>query len=719
MSEEAEQVIQLKNTRKSLRRQITLLSDKIVGYVGDKDVTSAVATGKVMKIVYNKLEICTGSVNELVVASEEETDKELLYLEKYCLAETQVDTLVVETQQETKAKSPIPVVQNTVKLEKLSLPTFDGTPLKFVGFWESFLSRVDRNQSLSDIDKLEYFKTKLRGSAASAIEGLEFSSKGYKEAVDIIKRRFGRKVPLINSHLSALFALPYLESMSEVTALRKLCDEMNVHIRSLRSLDVNISNNSEVLGPILLSRLPMALRVKWQERSRALSEKSLDTSDSGSINAEDYSCIQVVDLLEFFTQQVEDREVGLETKAAKVSNPSVRVVKREREQSTVSTFIAAGVNSNVKSCLICHKVGHTLPRECPVFGNASKSERSRLVQNASLCFNCLYPSHPISRCTSRGRCRQCFGKHHTMLCNQMGKSHTETRDKPQSVSYTVPSFSMVAQGAHSFSSAVLLQTIRVMAYGPKGHRPIRVLLDGCSNQSYLRREVAKDLGLAVIGKEILTVNSFNLSQTEKMFDICNVVLRPESQLIKNVSLQLSVHVCDSLCHPICNPEVNVAEYPHLKSLYFTEDYSQGQPRDIDMLLGGDYLYDVVTNQSIRGPRGSPVGVETIFGWTLHGPHKSIVTSLKKHSQESSVLLCQSVSQVESPPEVEKLWSLESIGVKTIEDEDEHWIAPCLEKGRFQVKLPWKSSERPRGSFVQLLHRQARMVLRLSASQKVV
>ena len=67
-----------------------------------------------------------------------------------------------------------PVNQNVVRtrLPKLSLPKFRGYVTKWNTFWDSFQSAVHRNEEITNIDKFNYLKSVLEGSAARAIEGL-------------------------------------------------------------------------------------------------------------------------------------------------------------------------------------------------------------------------------------------------------------------------------------------------------------------------------------------------------------------------------------------------------------------------------------------------------------------------------------------------------------------------------------------------------------------
>ena len=90
------------------------------------------------------------------------------------------------------------------KLPRIELPKFNGDVTKFCFFWESFESSVDRNPNLSTIDKFNYLKALLEGSAARSVQGLALTEANYAAATDILKERFGRKQQIISGHMDDL-----------------------------------------------------------------------------------------------------------------------------------------------------------------------------------------------------------------------------------------------------------------------------------------------------------------------------------------------------------------------------------------------------------------------------------------------------------------------------------------------------------------------------------
>ena len=94
------------------------------------------------------------------------------------------------------------------RLPMIELLKFNGSIMKFHSFWESFESSVDLNPGLSTIDKFNYLKASLEGSAARAIQGFSLTEANYAAATDIPKKRFGKTQQIIVRHMDDLMKKP-------------------------------------------------------------------------------------------------------------------------------------------------------------------------------------------------------------------------------------------------------------------------------------------------------------------------------------------------------------------------------------------------------------------------------------------------------------------------------------------------------------------------------
>ena len=108
------------------------------------------------------------------------------------------------------------------KLPKLTLPKFAGDPIEWTTFRYSFSSAIHLSEELSEIDKFQYLKSVLVGTAAETISGLPLSGSNYNHAVDQV---------IISKHIEMLMQLPKLNDSSDLKQLRQLLDKTEAAIR--------------------------------------------------------------------------------------------------------------------------------------------------------------------------------------------------------------------------------------------------------------------------------------------------------------------------------------------------------------------------------------------------------------------------------------------------------------------------------------------------------
>ena len=113
-----------------------------------------------------------------------------------------------------------------VKLPKFSLPSFAGDATQKISFWDSFASAIHDNNYLNDIDKFQYLRSCLQGSAAETVAGLQLTSANYKEAVKLLQARFANKQIIISKHIGTLMELNQISKSEDIGALRLLYDRV-------------------------------------------------------------------------------------------------------------------------------------------------------------------------------------------------------------------------------------------------------------------------------------------------------------------------------------------------------------------------------------------------------------------------------------------------------------------------------------------------------------
>jgi len=99
-----------------------------------------------------------------------------------------------------------------VNLPNLQIQPFNDNPLEWLTFWDSFRNAIHENNSLSDVNIMNYLKGMLANEAVRAIAGLPITSQNYGKAIELLKEHFGRKQTLINAHIN-----PFQKSTAQRT----------------------------------------------------------------------------------------------------------------------------------------------------------------------------------------------------------------------------------------------------------------------------------------------------------------------------------------------------------------------------------------------------------------------------------------------------------------------------------------------------------------------
>ena len=112
------------------------------------------------------------------------------------------------------SQSQLSKVTTHAKLRKLKLQKYHGSPIDWYPFWESSESAVHKNPNLSGVDKLNYLKSLLVGTAQNEVTGLALTSANYAKVVELFQKRFGNRQMVISSHMEALTKIPKITSIS-------------------------------------------------------------------------------------------------------------------------------------------------------------------------------------------------------------------------------------------------------------------------------------------------------------------------------------------------------------------------------------------------------------------------------------------------------------------------------------------------------------------------
>ena len=569
-----------------------------------------------------------------------------------------------------------------VRLPKLQLPSFDGNFKDWSAFWDSFDSAINSNQSLTPVEKFSYLRASLRGSAAATIHGLSLSSANYDAAVTLLKERYGDPQKIINAHMDALVNLPIVENSRDLKAVRHLYDEVEANVRALGALGRKAEEYGGLLLPLMFHKIPEEIRL----------------SICNKVSKENWDLEAVLKELKEELANRERCDYSTVTQSGDTStkeDQKLPLVKKSGGKGPPSTFaLMAGSDGNQKpACVYCGQ--HHSSVQCNIVTNAQK--RKEILKNSGRCFICIRKNHLSRNCRSRSRCSKCHGRHHSSICDPTettrGPASTENQKRENAVDEKrVTSSVNMCVGTRN---TVLLQTAKAAIYNPgSSHQKmtIGVILDGGSQRSYVTERVRDALHLPVSHSESLTIKPFGSNtgshQQCKVVNLCMETLGDNDVTLSAICVPVISSPVQGQC-----PRQAVRNYPHLTGLTLADD-CEGEA-DIDILVGADQYWNLVTGGLIRGDSG-PTAMHTKLGWVLSGPVNYQVpsSSATVNLTSTHVLKCQ-VSNHPDPDllesKLERFWRLESLGIVPNESSVyDHFQQRIRYDGkRYEVNLPWK------------------------------
>ena len=261
-----------------------------------------------------------------------------------------------------------------VKLPKLEVRKFSGKLEEWQEFWDSFESAIHANDSLSNVDKFSYLRGLLLEPARSAITGFALTSANYEAAVELLKKRFGKKTAIQRTLVNELLNTRPVFNESDTARLRGLYDFVETKYRALQALNVDERTYSEIVVPMLLERIPDSVRLTIT-RGKQYLEWTLK------------------DLLDSLLTEVELREDHNLTAQRGGSND-----RRKGPQTASALFTNKGGD---KRCAFC--LGGHPPEDCKKVQGVK--ERKKLLLKFGRCFNCIEKGHRTRDCSVTIECK--------------------------------------------------------------------------------------------------------------------------------------------------------------------------------------------------------------------------------------------------------------------------------------------------------------------------
>ena len=135
--------------------------------------------------------------------------------------------------------------------------------------------------------------------------------------------------------------------------------------------------------------------------------------------------------------------------------------------------------------------------------------------------------------------------------------------------------------------------------------------------------------------------------------------------------------------------------------------------EVDVLIGSDWYWNLVTGRVIRGKSG-PIAIHTKVGWILSGPATNPTTVNLTFSSPTHMLKIDTFKVEPSLDDrLKQFWELESLGIPTNETPVyEKFLQQIRFDGyRYEVSLPWKEHHLSLPDHYELCRKRLEALLR--------
>lgn len=607
----------------------------------------------------------------------------VLTREHYLQACTKLNALVEQNQEVISVSTPRTVLLSSndastcfhhVRLPRIEIPKFDGTPSNWLSFKDLFSSLVIDNVSLTPVEKLQYLKTNLVGSAALLLKNTTLTANNFTKSWEALIVFFENKRLLVNVSLNSLFSIKRMTKESAVE-LEKLYTNVLDICRSLEALQCPITYWDDVLIFTIAQRLDSETVKEWEQHLGASTE--LPTWKQFN---------------EFIVSRLRSLQAFEKSRSGK--NVS------QQQQGSIKSHFHGQNNSNTDkpsaSCHIC-KQNHFV-MNCSQYTNRTVQQKLALIRKHKLCYNCL-GLHQSQHCKSLKRCQRCAKKHHTTI-HQSHQSGNRKTYKEGSTKTSEPAASkpeqLTKQVLHSTkdlgatSVGVLLATALVNIISPTGdHSTARALVDQGSEISLVTERLVQRLQLE---RTTSTVPLIGIGGQKSINTrgLTSFTLKPH--YASAFECTVSAHILPRLTTSL--PSVNIEQpvWSHLNGLKLADPHYL-TPGSIDIIIGADVYGQLICDGVIKGSADSPIAQHTQLGWIVSGPTTSRVFLHGAHGFHVSIdddiyKLLHKFWELEEPP------SVRASPLSALEQACEnHFQASHSrdEGGRYIVQLPFKDS----------------------------
>lgn len=620
-------------------------------------------------------------------------------LNHYCSLSAKIKVLNIKVteakQRESLASSTLNTSFNQnqssackVKLERISVPTFDGGYKHFVNFKDMYVNLIHNEPELSHVQKLHYLKKSLTGKAAYLLNDVLLTDASYVPAWNRVLEKYDDKCKIVKSHLESLFSIDRVKSEKQLMSLYESFDGA---VRNLKSSGEATEQWSTILAYMLYSKL--------DNRTRR------DFKDAYTDKAKFFAYPNILSFVSKRASNVEDFDNEDESDKPKQKSFNSKTTESSKHSHLVTDKTTSS-NLTKRSCPICGQIHRII--DCSNFVSKTPSQRFEAIKKNQLCIACFGINHTVKECKKNWSCRTCGGKHHTLLHFPTAEDKSFNTTNPVTVvavssrspapaesklaisnttALNSPTSSNSTAISHCLTQArktVILPTALVRFTCGKTTGVLRVMLDSCSQGTLVAEEFIRKFKLPT-SRSSTIIEGVGKGTITSQFS-CKLNLQSR---FRNFNIDVVANVVPKIAMPYSLKDLPFSDYhSSLKQLELADTafaYPCVNAPPVDLLLGAEYYDECQGNETKQ--IGSLHLRLSRFGWTVSG---KIVKDLPHQHESSTFNFCNLVIT----EQIKEFFDQEVFDSPSQEDTEkceEHFKRTYtrLSNGQFQVKLPFK------------------------------
>ena len=259
--------------------------------------------------------------------------------------------------------------------------------------------------------------------------------------------------------------------------------------------------------------------------------------------------------------------------------------------------------------------------------------------------NCLNGRHRSRDCKSRGRCRECSRRHHTLIHGHTSDQSTDPKPA-QNVDKPTATNALCAYNKKLIAFPIV--TVKIKS----ADREITTLavLDQCSDVTLCTTQLLQTLGIK--GKRLPftvdTVNGRHVDHDSRTVDL--LITSTDSSASFNISGVKSVPQLPINTSSMASTD-SIINFAHLSGIALPPS----QYTNVDLLIGSNAPDCFIIHDQRTGKPGEPYAQRYPLGWAIIGPLHCVHSTTGTGASASQVNLLKQVSNEELSTQLAQFW----------------------------------------------------------------